>query len=204
MAPKKGYKQTPERVTKIREGQARNAGLSVSEYQKQISTEYWNRPGSREAARERLAARRAAGEIVGSGGWVIVPLEVREKISKSHIGLKASLETRQKLSQSHTGIPRLDKVGPLSHFWRGGNSYKFRGKDWGRLRRLILERDNHTCQSCGKYKAPRLSVHHIIEWREEEDNSLTNLITLCNSCHKKLHSYSLCLMIMRLPVYQDA
>lgn len=82
-----------------------------------MSSEYWSNPNNREAARQRLAIRRASGEIVGSRRpGHVVPLEERQKISLSHIGMKASAESRAKNSASHKGIPRLDKKGALSHF----------------------------------------------------------------------------------------
>jgi len=56
---------------------------------------------------------------------------------------------------------------------------------WYALRDLILERDNHECQHCGTTAA--LVIHHIVEWKDSRDNSPSNLITLCRSCHSKVH-----------------
>ena len=72
-------------------------------------------------------------------------------------------------------------------------------KDWkqialwrNKLRNAILERDKHTCQSCGYSlyrmiigKKMKLHIHHIDKNRK--NNTHTNLITLCHSCHSKLH-----------------
>ena len=58
------------------------------------------------------------------------------------------------------------------------------GDDWDAIRRLILNRDNYTCQKCGISKKV-LDIHHIIPFLETFDNSLNNLITLCRSCHMK-------------------
>jgi len=57
----------------------------------------------------------------------------------------------------------------------GGNKYK------------VLERDNHTCQHCGNTK--RLVVHHIDKSGQDEkpNNDMSNLITLCRSCHARIH-----------------
>lgn len=63
---------------------------------------------------------------------------------------------------------------------------------WYDKRRIILERDNHTCQWCGK--TTNLQVHHkyynkypndikVEPWNYPDDA----LITLCNDCHKKCH-----------------
>lgn len=49
----------------------------------------------------------------------------------------------------------------------------------------ILEKDNYTCQKCGSKKD--IHIHHI-DWNEN-NNDFENLIVLCNSCHRKLHSF---------------
>ena len=57
-----------------------------------------------------------------------------------------------------------------------------RGNDWDVQREKAIKRDNHICRICG-IKAT--NVHHIIPYRKTQDNSLINLITLCNKCHKQ-------------------
>ena len=56
-------------------------------------------------------------------------------------------------------------------------------------------RDNFTCQSCNRNKNQlgnnRLEIHHIdgngsSKPKEEQNNSLDNLITLCHKCHYKV------------------
>lgn len=55
------------------------------------------------------------------------------------------------------------------------------------VREYVLFRDNHKCQCCkGKSKDTILNVHHI-ESRKTGGNSPSNLITLCETCHKKYH-----------------
>lgn len=49
-------------------------------------------------------------------------------------------------------------------------------------RRKIRERDNYTCQLCGRYG---YDVDHIIPWRISHDSSESNLRTLCHSCNCK-------------------
>lgn len=56
------------------------------------------------------------------------------------------------------------------------------------VREYVFFRDNHTCQCCkGKSKDPILNVHHI-ESRKTGGNTPDNLITLCETCHKKYHA----------------
>lgn len=54
---------------------------------------------------------------------------------------------------------------------------------------MILNRDNYTCQCCkGRHKDNKLEVHHIIFRSQGGSDEESNLITLCHTCHKALHS----------------
>lgn len=55
------------------------------------------------------------------------------------------------------------------------------------VREYVLFRDGHVCRHChGKSKDPVLNVHHL-ESRRTGGDSPSNLITLCETCHKALH-----------------
>ena len=54
------------------------------------------------------------------------------------------------------------------------------------IKAYVLNRDKYTCQHC-KTKNGTLHVHHIIYRSNGGSDEETNLITLCESCHKKLH-----------------
>ena len=54
-------------------------------------------------------------------------------------------------------------------------------------REAILNRDNYTCQCCGK-KNCRLEVHHIKFRRNGGTDDEENLITLCKECHDGIHA----------------
>lgn len=59
--------------------------------------------------------------------------------------------------------------------------------DFWNVREYVLFRDGHICQCCkGKSKDKILNVHHI-ESRKIGGNSPSNLITLCETCHKGHH-----------------
>lgn len=65
--------------------------------------------------------------------------------------------------------------------YRKGFNYGFSSR-----REAVLHRDNYKCQVCGK-KNTRLEVHHIIFRSRGGTDDETNLITLCEECHKGVH-----------------
>ena len=54
------------------------------------------------------------------------------------------------------------------------------------IKAYILTRDKYTCRCC-KTKKGTLHVHHIIYRSNGGSDEESNLITLCENCHKKLH-----------------
>ena len=50
----------------------------------------------------------------------------------------------------------------------------------------VLNRDNYTCQCC-RTKKGTMNTHHILPKSQGGSDEMENLITLCESCHKKLH-----------------
>jgi len=60
-------------------------------------------------------------------------------------------------------------------------------KEW---RFKVFEKNNFTCQKCGKYASMKLRAHHIYgftkypQFRLEKNNG----ITFCDKCHEKFHS----------------
>lgn len=77
------------------------------------------------------------------------------------------------------------------------NKRLFLAKEFAKVKREVLIRDDYTCQKC-KYDITedyswetKVEVHHIVQANEEMALylDLDNLITLCRSCHKKIHQY---------------
>jgi hypothetical protein len=53
----------------------------------------------------------------------------------------------------------------------------------------VLTRDNYTCQHCqGKSRDRRLEVHHLVFRSQGGSNEEANLLTLCKTCHDRLHA----------------
>lgn len=64
------------------------------------------------------------------------------------------------------------------------------GKDWLIIREKVLQRDDYKCKVCGSSSTIQpLHVHHIQPFKTfttlEAANALSNLVTLCPSCHRQ-------------------
>jgi hypothetical protein len=71
------------------------------------------------------------------------------------------------------------------------------------IREYVLWRDGHTCQHChGKSGDKILNVHHL-ESRKTGGNSPSNLITLCETCHKAYHRGKFELKVKRGTSFRD-
>lgn len=72
------------------------------------------------------------------------------------------------------------------------------------VREYVLARDGHKCQYCkGKSKDSILNIHHI-ESRKTGGDSPSNLITLCETCHKEYHKGNIKLKVKRGTSLRDA
>jgi hypothetical protein len=98
-----------------------------------------------------------------------------KRISEMLTGKKLSEETKTKLSAKN----RKDSLDWHAYLYQ----------DW---RTAVFERDDYTCQHC-RIKDD-LHAHHIVDYKLEGKKKDTNLmfdvdngLTLCNSCHAKLH-----------------
>ena len=86
-----------------------------------------------------------------------------------------------------------------------GDEYQ-QGEQMGfwNVREYVLARDGHKCVHCkGKSKDPILNVHHL-ESRKTGGNSPSNLVTLCETCHKAYHRGEFDLKIKRGNSLRDA
>ena len=77
-------------------------------------------------------------------------------------------------------------------------------KGFWNIREYVLWRDGYTCQHChGKSGDKILNVHHL-ESRKTGGNSPSNLITLCETCHKAYHHGEFELKVKRGTSFRDA
>jgi hypothetical protein len=99
-----------------------------------------------------------------------------------------SMETRIKQSNA--------KLGSKSYNWKGDDATRIERKrlmshmDYRIWRLSVFNRDNFTCQECGKTNT-YLQAHHIKPWSLYPNSryDINNGITLCKECHKLTDSY---------------
>jgi 5-methylcytosine-specific restriction endonuclease McrA len=70
------------------------------------------------------------------------------------------------------------------------------------LRLACLMRDGYGCQQCGKRQG-RLEAHHIIYREHGGKDTLSNLLTLCETCHHRLHQGKITLKVTGVDGHLD-
>ena len=117
--------------------------------------------------------------------------KVKKILPISHVVVEVAAFDIQKIKN-----PKIEKNG-----YQQGEQLGF----WN-VREYILFRDGHVCQCYkGKSKDKILNVHHL-ESRKTGGDAPNNLITLCETCHKRYHQGELKLpeSIKRQASYRDA
>lgn len=159
---------------------------------------------SRRARRNRLRYRKPRFENRVKSkrlGWVAP--SVRHKVD-AHIRVIDNIYSTLPISRIIVEIAQFD-TQKIKNPDISGNEYQ-EGDQLGfwNVREYVLARDGHKCQHCkGKSKDPILNVHHI-ESRKTGGDSPSNLITLCETCHKEYHKGNIDLKVKRGKSLRDA
>jgi len=67
----------------------------------------------------------------------------------------------------------------------GLSSYRTKNSSWKNFARTIRKRDKYTCLRCKKMGS---IIHHMLPVRLGGSDELSNLITLCRTCHGYIES----------------
>lgn len=134
-------------------------------------------------------------------GW-IAP-SVRQKIN-SHLHEIEEIRKILPISKVVIEVAQFDTQKIKNPDIKGEEYQQGEQMGFWNVREYILARDDHKCQHCkGKSKDPILNVHHL-ESRKTGGDSPSNLITLCESCHKEYHKGKFELKIKRGKSLRDA
>lgn len=126
--------------------------------------------------------------------WMSLHTELRDKTLKQAKARLRSLELFEFKSictvvrgQRHYESWVLNLYGATAAQVSSDYQEFLNGDYWQTVRKVILERDNYTCQHCGATR--NLQVHHLTyEHHGREHLFPEDLLTLCRSCHEQVHS----------------
>ncbi|MEK6881574.1 MAG: hypothetical protein AABY22_18270 [Nanoarchaeota archaeon] len=190
-----------------------NPTKHTEKYKKQLSkrqsgdNNVAKRPNVRKSISNTLKKKWKTGEIkLNSGNF--------KKGHKLRVGMKHTSEGRNNISKALKGRKVWNeglkgyKSGSENANWKGGITplnEKIRALDeYKNWRTAVFERDNFTCQKCGK-KGKNLEAHHKISFIEllrkykiknindayncKELWNINNGITYCILCHSEVDKY---------------
>ena len=94
---------------------------------------------------------------------------------------------KKKRDKERTGKPDYTLRGKKNPNYTTGRTVGY-NNDYKIWREAVLKRDNYVCQHCGKKTK---NVHHIIPISKDKNlmHNINNGITLCQSCHVKVHKF---------------
>lgn len=105
-----------------------------------------------------------------------------------HMAIRRTPEYKANLAASLSG--------EKNYMWKGGVATRSpAGWQWREIRQQVYERDNWTCRHCGckclntadskNHPKRKIQAHHVTPRRCGGTDDLSNLVTLCMSCHHK-------------------
>lgn len=127
---------------------------------------------------------------------------------KKGVGRKLSQEAKDKIRKKcierkskpylKNGVHWLKGTKELSPSYRGGLTPErqsfYSSEKWVELVKKVWMRDMAICQRCGKHhntesNRGNFHIHHIISFQKTEHrDKLYNLLLVCKSCHRWIHS----------------
>ena len=119
--------------------------------------------------------------------------ETKAKLSAAQTGKTHTAESRAKMSDSHKGSPNPHyqsvRVACTKMYGENNVYPRHHFTEWAIQ---VKERDNYTCNRCdteatGHY----IHAHHVSpkEFFPNQALNIDNGVTLCSSCHHKIHAF---------------
>jgi len=155
---------------------------------------YWNREW---LYNEYVIKQRSSSEIAAD--FNITDNGICFWLKKLEIPTRNTSEIRaiKYWGQRGKDNPMFGKRGEENPNWKGGNTPErqafYSSIEWHKAIRIIWRRDKGICQRCGRQGKRRsvdgFHIHHIVSFSNTELRAKpSNLILLCNDCHKWIHS----------------
>ena len=118
----------------------------------------------------------------------VVSESQKEKQSKAMSGRKLTKEHRESIGKGVAGKKNARWVDGRSWEKEGAGDYNF--EFTAVLKTTVKKRDGFKCRKCAEDGTNfKLFVHHID--MDKHNNSEDNLVTVCHSCHSKIHAGTL-------------
>lgn len=134
-------------------------------------------------------------------GWLAPSVE---QAVQSHLALIRKVHSILPVTKTVIEVAQFDTQLLKNPDIRGEQYQQGEQMGFWNTREYVLFRDGHTCQHChGKSKDKVLNVHHI-ESRKTGGDAPNNLITLCETCHRKYHNGEIELKVKRGASLRDA
>ena len=134
-------------------------------------------------------------------GW-LAP-SVRNKV-ESHLKVIRLVHSLLPVTKTTIEVAQFDAQKIKNDAIQGVEYQQGEQMGFWNVREYVLARDYHTCQHCkGKSGDKILNVHHL-ESRKTGGNAPSNLITLCETCHKAYHRGEFEFKVKRSTSLRDA
>ena len=134
-------------------------------------------------------------------GWIAPSIELKVE---SHLKVIRLVHKLLPITKTTIEVAQFDAQKIKNPDIKGEEYQQGEQMGFWNVREYVLARDEHRCIHCkGKSRDPILNVHHL-ESRKTGGNSPSNLVTLCETCHKAYHRGEFELKIKRGNSLRDA